>query len=82
MISDNLRHKRLNEMLHAHERLDCDLAISKTGSFYWHNGALPGYARSMYHSMEKDCTIIVYFNGLQDPHSDYLFKRFREILFD
>ncbi len=69
-------------MIHVHERLDYGLAISKTGSFYEHNGALPGYATSMYHSMEKDCTIIVYFNGLLDPHSDYLFKRFREILFD
>ncbi len=26
--------------------------------------------------------LIVYFNGLLDPHPDYLFKRFTEILFD
>ena len=82
LISDTLQHKRLNEMIHVHETYSYGLAIYKTGSFYGHNGALPGYATSMYHSIENDCTIIVYFNGLLDPHSDYLFKRFKEILFD
>lgn len=82
LISDSLQQKRLSEFIHVHERLDYGLAIYKTGSFYGHNGALPGFATSMYHSIENDCTIIVYFNGLLDLHSDYLFKRFTEILFD
>jgi len=82
LISDSLQQKRLNDMINVNERVDYGLAIYKTDSFYGHNGALPGFATSMYHSIEKDCTIIIYFNGLLDLHPDYLFKRFTEILFD
>jgi len=58
------------------------LCILKRGSFYGHNGGIPGFSSSMYHSKEKNCTVIIYFNCLLEIQPDFLFARFMNILYD
>lgn len=80
-LSENLQHKRLAELQYLDNNTAYGYAILKRGSFFGHNGALPGYTTSMYHSKEKNCTVIIYFNCLTDIHPDFLFFRFMDILY-
>lgn len=80
-LSNSLQNKRLAELHSLDAKNAYGYAILKRGSFFGHNGALPGYTSSMYHSKEKDCTIIIYFNCLTDLHPDFLFYRFVDILY-
>ncbi|MFA5012215.1 MAG: serine hydrolase domain-containing protein [Ignavibacteria bacterium] len=65
LLPDSLQQKRLNEDFYYLNAKDSyGLGLIRHGSFYGHSGDLPGYMTSMYHSNEKDCTIILYYNGL------------------
>lgn len=81
-LSKDLQQKRVTEMRLLGPDIYYGYAMLKRGSFYGHNGALPGYTTSMYHSKVKKCTIIIYFNCLTEIHPDALFYRFTNILID
>lgn len=81
LLSDTLQQRRLNDLIEVAPNTGYGLCLLKRGSFYGHNGALPGFASSMYHSKEKNCTIIIYFNCLLEVSPDYLFTRFTHILY-
>ncbi len=81
LLSHALQQKRLDDIHTVDGSTGYGLAIAKRGTFYGHNGALPGFASSMYHSIEKDCTVIIYFNSLLGYHPDFLFYRFMDILY-
>lgn len=83
LLNSETQNKRLNEDFRTIKpNVSYGLGILKRGSFYGHNGGLPGFASSMYYSLEKDCAIIIYFNSfMNDLHSDYLFYRFTDILY-
>lgn len=55
--------------------------LMRCGSFYGHGGDLAGFTSSMYHSNEKDCTIILYFNTQDDYPSALLFLTYLKILY-
>ena len=58
------------------------LGFLRRGTFYGHNGSLPGFTSSMYHSPEKNCTVIIYFNcQLATINPDVLFAQYMEILY-
>lgn len=80
-LSDSLQQKRLEEIYPIMPGLGYGLCLFKRGSFYGHNGAVMGFTSSMYHSIEKDCTVIIYFNCLLETQPDYLFNRFMDILY-
>ena len=80
-LSDSLQKRRLDEMHLISPNIGYGLALFKRGSFYGHNGAVMGFTSSMYHSKEKDCTIIIYFNSMLELQPDFLFKRFMDILY-
>ena len=82
--SDSLQIKRLTRMQALTPKIDYGLGIWKRQSFYGHNGGVPGFVSSMYHSNEKNCTVIIYFNCyLDSPGSsaDGLFLRYMKILY-
>ncbi len=81
-LSDSLQQKRITELQYLEPNKAYGYAILKRGSFFGHNGALPGYTTSMYHSIAKNCTVIIYFNSLTDIHPDSLFFRFMNILYE
>lgn len=81
-LSESLQHKRITELQSLNNNNAYGYAILRRGSFFGHNGALPGYTSSMYHSKVKNCTVIIYFNCLTDIHPDFLFYRFMNILFE
>jgi D-alanyl-D-alanine carboxypeptidase len=81
-LSDSLQHKRITETQYLDPERSYGYAILKRGSFFGHNGALPGYTSSMYHSKANNCTVIIYFNCLADIHPDFLFFRFMNILYE
>ncbi len=80
-LSETLQHQRLNDLVELDKNTGYGSYLLKRGSFYGHNGAIPGYTSSMYHSMDKNCTVIIYFNCLLDLHPDFLFFRFMDILY-
>ncbi|GAB1415964.1 serine hydrolase domain-containing protein [Paludibacter sp.] len=80
-LSDNLQRKRLTELHSLSTMSSYGYAILRRGSFFGHNGGLPGYTSSMYHSKEKDCSIIIYFNCYTEYQPDNLFLRFVNILY-
>lgn len=81
MLSGALQQKRLDDLIAISDITGYGLGILKRDTFFGHNGALPGFSSSMYHCNVNNCTIIIYFNCLSDLHSDFLFYRFRDILF-
>lgn len=80
-ISDSLQQKRLNDIRMINNINGYGLGILKRGSFYGHNGGLPGFTSSMYHSNLKNTTIIIYFNAQLPEIADMLFLRIVEILY-
>lgn len=85
-LSDALQQKRLTENFYGSPDLwggnmSYGLALMRCGSFFGHGGDLAGYTSSMYHSNEKDCTIVLYFNTQDDYPSALLFLRFLKILY-
>ena len=81
-LSDTLQHRRLNEMFVANSMFGYyGLCLSHRGSFYGNYGDQPGFISSMYHSNEKNCTVIIYFNSQLELKTEFLFKRFMDILY-
>jgi D-alanyl-D-alanine carboxypeptidase len=81
LISDSLQYRRLHDMVPVSAGTDYGLGIFHRKSFYGHNGIAPGYTVSMYHSLVKDCTVIIYFNSAIEVQPDALFYRFMDILY-
>lgn len=81
-LSSNLQSERLTKHVSLDSKNSYGFNILKRGSFFGHNGGLPGYTSSMYHSKEKKCTVIIYFNCYADLQPDYLFFRFMDILYN
>ncbi len=62
-LSDTLQERRLASVKPIEGSVKCyGLGIVAYKSFFGHNGGLPGYTSSMYHSLEHDCTIIIWYN--------------------
>lgn len=80
-LSDSLQFRRLNDMILLEPNTGYGLGIIKMGSFYGHGGTFPGFTSLMFHSNEKDCTVIIYFNCWLDVPPGHLFARFMNILF-
>jgi len=80
-ISDSLQQKRLNDVRMINDISGYGIGILKRGSFYGHNGGLPGFTSSMYHSNLRNTTIIIYFNSQLPEIPDVLFLRIVEILY-
>jgi D-alanyl-D-alanine carboxypeptidase len=81
LLSDSLQNRRISDMKTLAPNIGYGLGLVRRGSFYGHNGALPGFTSSMYHSIDKDCTIIIYFNSQIELVPDVLFARFVDILY-
>lgn len=82
-LSEKLQHKRLTEFREIRSKTSYGYAISRMGtSFFGHNGGVPGFTSSMYHSKEKNCTVIIYFNCYAEIQPDNLFLRFMDILYE
>ena len=80
-LSDTLQQRRLTDMVNIGPG-GYGLCIVHRGTFFGHNGGCPGFTSSMYHSIDKDCTIIIYFNCQIDAYiPDNLFLRFVNILY-
>jgi len=80
-LSDSLQHRRLTEMIDFSTGR-YGYCICKRGTFFGHNGGCPGFTSSMYHSIDKNCTIIIYFNCQIDSYPpDNLFLRYGNILY-
>ena len=84
LLPDSLQYRRLNKDFYQMPDVAYGLGIAKQGTFYGHSGEMPGYMTNMYHSNDKQCTIIIYYNSLligteNDPGK--LFTRFVHILY-
>ena len=85
-LSSSLQQKRLTENFYGRPdlwlgKITYGLGIMRCGTFYGHGGDLAGCSSTMYHSNEKDCTVILYFNTQDDYPSALLFLRYLDILF-
>ncbi len=84
LLPDSLHNRRLTKDFNPFGPVHSyGLCLFKVGSFYGHNGVVFGYTSSMYHSLENQCTVIIYYNLCQIPdHSpDSLFLKFMKILY-
>lgn len=84
LLPDSLQFRRLNMDFYQMPDIAYGLGIAKQGTFYGHSGEMPGYMTNIYHSNDKQCTIIIYYNSLligteNDPGR--LFHRFVHILY-
>ena len=62
-LSAELQQKRLSELYPSiRPDMDYGLGILKYGSYYGHTGSIPGFTSLMFYSLEKNCTMIIWFN--------------------
>jgi len=83
-LSDSLQFRRLNKDYSELSPIQSyGLCISKLETFYGHNGIIWGYTSSMYHSIDRQCTVIIYYNVSQPSTQipDNLFGKFFQILY-
>ncbi len=81
-LSDTLQHRRLTEMIESPPKGGYGLCIVHRGTFFGHNGSCAGFTSSMYHSKDRNATIIIYFNAHLNAYSpDDLFLRYVNILY-
>jgi D-alanyl-D-alanine carboxypeptidase len=81
-FSDSTHQVFLTDVKNVRSKVDYGICVFKRGSFYGHNCGIPGYTASLYHSIEKDCTILIYYNAqLEGVLADALFYRFVSILY-
>lgn len=83
LLSDEMQQIRFHEyMVQLTEKAAYGLGILKQGTFFGHNGSIPGFTSIMCHSVEKNCTVIIYFNcQLEEYSPDTLFLEFMNILY-
>ncbi|RLD64888.1 MAG: hypothetical protein DRI84_07985 [Bacteroidetes bacterium] len=84
-LSDSLQNIRMSKKLFFREGVYYSIGAAWFNDYYGHDGALPGFTSTMVHSNTKNCTIIVWFNCNLDNdgvHTDHIFNRFDEIIFD
>lgn len=81
-LSDTLQQRRLTDMVEIRPGSNYGLSLHKLGSWYGHNGSMWGFTSCMYHNIEKNRTVIIYFNCNLEAsiEPDNLFFRFRDIL--
>lgn len=80
-LSDSLQQRRLTDMVEFAAG-GYGLCLVRRGTFYGHNGGCPGFTSSMYHSIDKNCTVIIYFNCQIDAYiPDNLFLRYVNIMY-
>lgn len=73
LLSAAMQQKRLTEHFNAQDNImDYGLGILRFGSFYGHTGGLPGYQTNVWHSNEKDATIIICFNCTLYPNNPWI----------
>lgn len=83
-LSDTLQNRRLNDMQYVGGLFgNYGLGLLKNGSFYGHGGTLWGFTSVIFHSIEKNCTIVIYFNcDLETTiHPLNLFLSYAKILY-
>lgn len=83
-LSDSLQSRRLSDMHYVGGLFGSyGLCLLKHGSFYGHGGTLWGFTSVMFHSIQRHCTIIIYFNcDLETTyHPLNLFLRYVNILY-
>ena len=86
-LSKTLQQKRLTENFYNSPdlwlgKISYGLGLMRCGrSFFGHGGDLPGFSSSMYHSNEKNCTIILYFNTQDHVPSALLMLQYLNILY-
>ncbi len=72
LLSEAMQEKRLSEHFTAEDDIiSYGLGIKRFGSFYGHTGALPGYQTNIWHSKEKDATIVICFNCTLYPNNPF-----------
>lgn len=77
-----VQEKRISDIHMISPTIGYGTCLLKRGTFYGHNGAILGFTSSMYHSIEKNCTVIIYFNCLLNTmQPDFLFHRYMNILY-
>jgi D-alanyl-D-alanine carboxypeptidase len=84
LLPDSLQYCRLHNDFTDIGDVSYGLGILKQGTFYGHTGELPGFMTNMYHSNDRNCTIIIYYNSLlsgKENDPGQLFKRFVSILY-
>ncbi len=81
-ITTSLQTQRISDIKLLAPKLGYGLCLLQRGSFYGHDGSIPGFTSTMYHSKEKNCTVIIYFNcQLEDIRPDMLFYSYMNILY-
>jgi D-alanyl-D-alanine carboxypeptidase len=83
LLSDTLQHYRLTEFVTdpSDPNTAYGLCLMRRGSFFGHSGGTPGFTSLMYHSNDRQCTVVIYFNSQLPLVPDYLFKRYVDILY-
>lgn len=81
LMSDSLQHRRMTDMHILSPTTGYGLGLFHRGTFFGHNGGAPGFTASMYHSIDKNCTVIIFFNCNLEQQPDLLFFRFMDILY-
>lgn len=65
-LSDSLQEMRINNRVAVNSFVDYAIGGFYFYGYFGHGGDIAGFSSAMFHSMEKNCTIILWYNSLLD----------------
>lgn len=65
-LSDSLQYIRINNRVAINDFVDYAIGGFYFYGYFGHGGDIAGFSSAMFHSMEKNCTIILWYNSLLD----------------
>ncbi|MCK5820515.1 MAG: beta-lactamase family protein [Bacteroidales bacterium] len=83
-LSTALQTKRMDtHAVSSSSELTYGMGMMEFKGFYGHNGGAPGYTSLMMHSPERDCTIVVWYNGnLAEANATQLLYLIPKLIYD
>lgn len=81
-LSDSLQYLRIHKRVHVASIVSYGLGGFYLKGFFGHGGDIAGFSSAMFHSMEKNCTIVIWYNSLLDEvRPMHQVAKFDEIIF-
>ena len=81
-LSDSLQDIRINNRVHVNDFVYYTIGGFYFNGYFGHGGDIAGFSSAMFHSMEKNCTIILWYNSLlNEVRPMHQVLKFDEIIF-
>ena len=82
-LSDSMQYIRINNRVAINDFVDYAIGGFYFNGYFGHGGDIAGFSSAMFHSIEKNCTIILWYNSLlDDVRPMHQVQKFDEVIYN